>query len=159
MVTYPISCLVTIAQVRLISFTSISLLLVYMPNMNLAQNRSENVEEELLPVKLNHPYKVKKILRGSKDVIQFGDSVQILIEAWDDVPSTYTISKDVSLKLSEGDVILIEWEGPIARGITKILKGEEADEVWEPYKKYYNEVIKPQREHQKQQPLNTTYIR
>lgn len=117
-----------------------------MPDASLAPSRGGSVEEEFVPVpmKLIQPCKVKKILS------QVGSSLQIFIENWDESPGLFTMDKNAGSQFKEGDVVLVESEGPMNR-IIRILKGEDAKVIWKAYEKNFTEVVKPQRCIQKQQ--------
>ena len=100
-----------------------------------------------------HPCKVLKVLKGEKDVVASDTSIQVIVEAWDELQ--WTISLDTKLgseTLKEGEVVLGDWSinndtKTPAMNIIKILKGKKGDEVWKTYKDY----LKKQKGKQTQQ--------
>ena len=91
---------------------------------------------------LYHPCKIVEIVKRDKDVSASDESVQLVVEAWDELQ--WAVSLDPKLigeKLANGDIVLVDWsadeqtKGPRMNAI-KILKGKKAEGVWKSYKDY-----------------------
>ena len=90
-----------------------------------------------------HPGKVLKVIRSGPDIQASDDTVQVLIETWDEV--VWTISLDPSLQkapLKEGEIVLADWSNTKETKsprmvIVKIIRGQKGEELWDVYKNHF----------------------
>lgn len=92
-----------------------------------------------------HIGKVLKVLKGDeKNVIASDNSVQALIEMWDENQLTLLVDQALADKVKDNDIVLVDYRPQFpAHGvvpnqiIVKILRGKEAKDTWQLYKKYF----------------------
>ena len=91
---------------------------------------------------LYHPCKIVEVVRRDKEVAASDESVQLIVEAWDELQ--WAVSLDPNLnkeKLGQSDIVLVDWstdeitKGPKMNAI-KVLKGKKGENVWKSYKDY-----------------------
>ncbi len=91
---------------------------------------------------LYHPCKIVEILKGDKEVSASDNTIQLIVEAWDELQ--WTISLDPELikeKIGTGDIVLVDWsienetKAPKMNAV-KILRGKKAESAWKSYKDY-----------------------
>src|SRR3989338_7542044 len=91
---------------------------------------------------LYHPCRIVEVVRKDKEVAASDESVQLIVEAWDELQ--WAVSLDPALKnekLGSNDIVLIDWsidqetKAPKMNAI-KILKGRKGENVWKSYKDY-----------------------
>lgn len=91
---------------------------------------------------LYHPCRVVEVLRKDKDTVASDESVQLIVEAWDELQWAVTLDQKLAEeKLGLNDIVLVDWsidvetKGPKMSAI-KILKGKKGEAVWKSYKDY-----------------------
>ena len=91
---------------------------------------------------LYHPCKIVEVVKSDKDVAASDDSVQLIVEAWDELQWAVSLDQNLNKqKLGQGDIVLVDWsideatKGPKMNAI-KILKGKKGENVWKSYKDY-----------------------
>ncbi len=91
---------------------------------------------------LYHPCKILEIIKKDKEVMSSDDSIQMIVEAWDELQWAVSLDPRLSTeKLASGDVVLVDWsideqtKNPRMNAV-KILKGKKGDNVWKSYKDY-----------------------
>lgn len=91
---------------------------------------------------LFHPCRIIEIVKKDKEVAAADDTIQLIVEAWDELQ--WAVSLDPNLnghKVSVDDIVLVDWsldhqtKAPRMNAI-KILKGRKGLNVWKSYKDY-----------------------
>lgn len=88
-----------------------------------------------------HPGKVMEVLRPTdKEVSASDDSVQAILNMWDENILTMRVSPKLSDKIKKGQTVLVdyrptkEFEAPVpAHTIIKIIGSKKAQSVWDAY--------------------------
>ena len=92
-----------------------------------------------------HPGKVVAVLSPSdKGIIADDSSVQVTLRMWDDNVLTMLVAPKLSKKVREGDLVLCDYRPekgmsvPVPRNVVvKILRGKQADKMWQEYKEVH----------------------
>ncbi len=91
---------------------------------------------------LYHPCKIIEVVKKEKDVASSDDTIQLIVEAWDELQWTVSLNPLlISEKFSAGDIVLVDWsideatKAPKMDAI-KILRGKKGENVWKTYKDY-----------------------
>lgn len=91
-----------------------------------------------------HPGIVLEVIFPKEKEVESSDnSVQAVVETWDENIITYLVDPRISDKIKAGDVVLIDYnptsEQPFRprQLIIKILHGEKGRKIWEAYKEYF----------------------
>lgn len=92
-----------------------------------------------------HVGRVLKVLKeDGKDVVACDNSVQALIEMWDNNQITLLVDQALADKLKANDFVLADYRPQFpAHGvvpnqlIVKILRGKTGKDVWDSYQKYF----------------------
>jgi hypothetical protein len=88
-----------------------------------------------------HPGKVMEVLRPTdKEVVSADESVQAILNMWDENILTMSVSPELADKIKKGQTVLVdyrptkEFEAPIpAHNIIKIITAKKAESVWNAY--------------------------
>lgn len=91
-----------------------------------------------------HIGKVLQVLReDGKEIIACDNSVQVLIETWDENQFVFLVDASLAEKVKINDIVVVDYRPQFpAAGIvpnqvvSKILRGKAAKDAWDLYKKY-----------------------
>jgi len=89
-----------------------------------------------------HVGKVLEILSG-KEVSSSDQSLQAVVETWDENVITYLVDPKLKDRIKVGDIVLIDYNPTEKQPfrpkeiIIKILHGEKGKRVWEYYKEFF----------------------
>jgi hypothetical protein len=92
-----------------------------------------------------HPGKVVEILRKTdKEVISADDSVQAVLEMWDENILTLIVNSKIESKLKNAQIVLVDYRPdekhtpPVPKHeIVKIIGAKKGENVWNTYKEMY----------------------
>jgi len=87
-----------------------------------------------------------KIIRSGKDTVSVDNSVQAIVEMWDENKLVLNVDMAVSGAIKEGSVVLVDYN-PIAgvsppvpkQTIVKVLSAKQGKECWDIFRKFYAE--------------------
>ena len=88
-----------------------------------------------------HPGRAVEVFSSDgKNVISSDNTVQVLLEMWDDNLITVQIDPSLVKSAKKGDVLIVDYTntqtGP-KMAATKILRGDVSKRVWEKYRDFY----------------------
>ncbi len=93
-----------------------------------------------------HFGKILKIIKTDKDVVSSDSSVQAVVEMWDENQMVLGVEAGIAPQLKVHDVVLVDYNPipgipqPIPKQqIVKIVRGKQAKDCWELFKKYHAE--------------------
>ncbi len=91
---------------------------------------------------LYHPCKIVEVVKGDKEVAASDESIQLIVEAWDELQWTVSLDPRLSKeKIGSDDIVLVDWsidevtKAPKMNAI-KVLKRKKGENVWKSYKDY-----------------------
>ena len=110
-----------------------------------------------------HPGKVVAVLSPTdKGIVSADSSVQVTLHMWDENVLTMLVAQKIASKVREGDIVLCDYrpEGkmsvPVPKNIVvKILKGKQADKMWQEYREVHE---KRNKRESKEKQAQQSYI-
>lgn len=90
---------------------------------------------------MHHPGKVLRVFSpDDPDIISSDSSTEATISMWDENLITVLVNKNISSKIGEGDIVLVDYR-PISATVpvpkmevTKLLKGKSGEKTWTEYR-------------------------
>ena len=96
-----------------------------------------------------HVGKVVKILSPENKEVEAADnSIQALVDMWDENLLTLDVDAKLSKAVREGDIVVVDYHPVSPRFpaprmvVTKILHGDVAEKTWREYKEYFEKMKK-----------------
>lgn len=93
-----------------------------------------------------HLGKILKVIKSDKEVISSDSSVQAIVEMWDENQMVLGVEAGIAPQLKVNDIVLVDYNPmpgipqPIPKQqIVKIVRGKQAKDCWDIFKKYHAE--------------------
>lgn len=114
-------------------------------------------------VSMYHPGKIIAVLSAAdRNIVSADLSVQATLRMWDDNVLTMLVAPKIASKVREGDMVLCDYRPeekmsvPVPRNVVvKILRGKQADKMWQEYKEVHE---KRNKRESKEKQAQQSYI-